>query len=95
MRNQINDIKNLAYMQWNCKNHIVFAPRYRRNVFYESRRLEIGQILRQSLEWKELAIIEAEVCQGHIHMLLEIPPKYSVSNVIGFLKAKDVRNGLF
>ena len=86
---QINDIKSLAHTQWNCKYHIVFAPKYRRKVFYEGKRLEIGQILRQLCEWKGITIIEAEVCPDHIHMLVEIPPKYSVSSVMGFLKGKS------
>ena len=85
----INDIKSLAHTQWNCKYHIVFAPKYRRKVFYESKRLEIGAIIRQLCEWKGITIIEAEVCPDHIHMLIEIPPKYSVSSVMGFLKGKS------
>ena len=86
---KINDIKSLAHTQWNCKYHIVFAPKYRRKVFYDSKRLEIGKILRQLCEWKGITIIEAEVCHDHIHMLVEIPPKYSVSSVMGFLKGKS------
>ena len=86
---KINDIQSLAHTTWNCKYHIVFAPKYRRKVFYESKRLEIGTILRQLCEWKGITIIEAEVCPDHIHMLVEIPPKYSVSSVMGFLKGKS------
>ena len=86
---KINDIQSLAHTTWNCKYHIVFAPKYRRKVFYNEKRLEIGQILRQLCEWKGLTIIEAEVCPDHIHMLIEIPPKYSVSSVMGFLKGKS------
>ena len=86
---KINDIQSLAHTTWNCKYHIVFAPKYRRKVFYESKRLEIGAILRQLCEWKGITIIEAEVCPDHIHMLVEIPPKYSVSSVMGFLKGKS------
>ena len=86
---KINDIKSLAHTQWNCKYHVVFAPKYRRIVFYASKRLEIGQILRQLCEWKGITIIEAEVCSDHIHMLIEIPPKYSVSSVMGFIKGKS------
>ena len=67
---KISDIKSLAHTTWNCKYHIVFAPKYRRKVFYASKRLEIGQILRQLCEWKGVTIIEAEVCPDHIHMLL-------------------------
>ena len=86
---KINDIKSLAHTQWNCKYHVVFAPKYRRKVFYASKRLEIGQILRKLCEWKGITIIEAEVCPDHIHMLIEIPPKYSVSSVMRFLKGKS------
>ena len=59
---KLNDIKSLAHTQWNCKYHIVFVPKYRRKVFYASKKLEIGQILRQLCEWKGITIIEAEVC---------------------------------
>ena len=86
---KINDVQSLSHTTWNCKYHIVFAPKYRRKVFYESKRLEIGQILRRLCEWKGIGIIEAEVCPDHIHMLLSIPPKYSVSSVMGFLKGKS------
>ena len=86
---KINDIKSLAHTQWNCKYHVVFAPKYRRKVFYASKRLEIGQILRQLCEWKGITIIEAEVCPDHIHMLIEIPLKYSVSSVMVFLKGRS------
>ena len=85
----MNDIKSLSHTSWNCKYHIVFAPKYRRKVFYEEKRLEIGKILRELCEWKGITIIEAEVCPDHIHMLIEIPPKYSVSSVMGFLKGKS------
>lgn len=68
---------------------MVFAPKYRRKAFYDSRRLEIGAILRQLCEWKGVNIIEAEVCVDHIHMLVEIPPKMSVSGFMGFLKGKS------
>ena len=85
---KVNDIQSLSHTTWNCKYHIVFAPKYRRKVFYEEKRLEIGQILRQLCEWKGIEIIEAEVCPDHIHMLITIPPKYSESSVMGFLKGK-------
>lgn len=79
----------LAHTTWNCKYHIVFAPKYRRKAFYGSRRLEIGAILRQLCAWQGITIIEAEVCSDHVHMLIEIPPKRSVSSVMGFLKGKS------
>ena len=71
----MNDINSLAHTKWNCKYHIVFAPKYRRKVFFGEKRREIGKILRQLCEWKKVTIVEAEVCPDHIHMLLEIPPK--------------------
>ena len=86
---KVNDIQSLSHTTWNCKYHIVFAPKYRRKVFYEEKRLEIGQILRQLCEWKGIEIIEAEVCPDHIHMLISIPPKYSVSQIMGYLKGKS------
>ena len=85
----MNDNKSLAHTKWNCKYHIVFAPKYRRKVFYKERREEIGKILRELCGWKGVTIIEAEVCPDHIHMLVEIPPKLSVSNFMGFLKGKS------
>ena len=67
----------------------MFAPKYRRKVFYGEKRIAIGKILRQLCEWKGINIIEAEMCVDHVHMLLEIPPKYSVSTVMGYLKGKS------
>ena len=84
-----NDIHSLSHTKWNCKYHIVFAPKYRRKVFYGDKRLEIGAILRELCSWKGVNIIEAEVCPDHVHMLLEIPPKMSVSSFMGFLKGKS------
>jgi len=84
-----NDIKSLSHTTWNCKYHIVFAPKYRRKEFYEVRREEVGRIFRQLCEWKGIKLLEGEVCREHVHMLLEIPPKYSVSSVLGYLKGKS------
>ena len=84
-----NDVHSLSHTKWNCKYHIVFAPKYRRKVFYGEKRREIGAILRKLCEWKGINIIEAEVCPDHIHMLVEIPPKYSVSSFMGYLKGKS------
>jgi len=85
----INDINSLSHTKWNCKYHIVFAPKYRRKIFYGEKKVEIGKILRQLCEWKGVRIIEAEVCPDHIHMLVEIPPKISVSSFRGYLKGKS------
>lgn len=71
----LDDAHSLSHTKWNCKYHVVFAPKYRRKAFYGERRLDIGAILRKLCEWKGVAIIEAEVCVDHVHMLLEIPPK--------------------
>ena len=85
----MDDVRSLAHTKWNCKYHVVFAPKYRRKVFYEEKRLEIGAILRELCRWKGVGIIEAEVCPDHIHMLLAIPPKMSVSGFMGFLRGKS------
>ena len=78
--NKTSDNNSLAHTKWNCKYHIVFAPKYRRQVFYGEHKAEIGKILRELCDWKGIHIIEAEVCPDHIHMLVEIPPKN-----VGFL----------
>ena len=83
------DELSLAHTVWNCKYHIVFAPKYRRKVFFNEKRIEIGKILRKLCEFKQVAIVEAEVCPDHIHMLVEIPPKMSVSGFVGYLKGKS------
>ena len=89
------DVKqSLAHTTWNCKYHIVFAPKYRRKVFYKEKRREVGKILRTLCEWKKVKILEAEVCPDHVHMLLEIPPKVSVSSFMGYLKGKSKSNDL-
>ena len=85
----MNDTNSLSHTTWNCKYHIVFAPKYRRKVFYGERRKEIGAILRQLCEWKGVEIHEAEVCPDHVHMLVSIPPKLSVASFMGFLKGKS------
>ena len=83
------DTNSLAHTKWNCKYHIVFAPKYRRQVFYEEKRLEIREILRKLCQWKGVEIIEGEVCPDHIHMLVSIPPKASISSFMGYLKGKS------
>lgn len=89
MKNSNKDVHSLSHTKWNCKYHVVFAPKYRRKVFYNEKKLEIGKILRELCNWKGVNIIEAEVCPDHIHMLIEIPPKMSVSWFMGFLKGKS------
>ena len=87
-RVNINDTDSLAHTKWNCKYHIVFAPKYRRQVIYGKIKHDIGQMLRKLCAYKEVEIIEAEACPDHIHMLVSIPPKYSVAQIMGYLKGK-------
>ena len=83
------DINSLAHTTWECKYHIVFAPKYRRQAIYGKIRVDIGKILRKLCERKGIEIIEAELCRDHVHMLIRIPPKYSVSYVVGYHKGKS------
>ncbi|AJQ29361.1 IS200/IS605 family transposase [Pelosinus fermentans] len=83
------DNNSLAHTKWNCKYHVVFSPKYRRREIYGNLKVEIGKILRELCKWKGVEIIEANACIDHIHMLLSIPPKISVSSFIGFLKGKS------
>ena len=83
------DKNSLSHTSWNCKYHIVFAPKYRRKAIYGKIRVDIGKILRLLCERKGIHTIEAECCPDHIHMLVEIPPKYSVSQIVGYLKGKS------
>jgi putative transposase len=84
-----SDVNSLAHTKWNCKYHIVFAPKNRRQVIYGKLKKDIGTILRQLCERKGVEIIEAEACKDHIHMLVSIPPKISVSSFVGYLKGKS------
>ena len=83
------DTKSLAHTKYNCKYHIVFAPKYRRHIIYGKIKADIGIMLRKLCSYKEVEIIEAEACSEHIHMLVMIPPKYSVSSIVGYLKGKS------
>ena len=83
------DTNSLAHTTWNCKYHIVFAPKYRRQVIYGKIKVDIGNMLRKLCEYKGVEIIEAELCPDHIHMLVSIPPKYSVAQIVGYLKGKS------
>ena len=83
------DKNTLAHTKWNCKYHIVFAPKYRRKVIYGKIKVDIGKILRKLCEQKGVEIIEANLCPDHIHILVSIPPKMSVSSFVGYLKGKS------
>jgi putative transposase len=83
------DVNSLAHTKWECKYHIVFAPKYRRQIIYKQLKVDIGKILRELCERKRVEIIAAKCCSGHIHMLVRIPPKESVSDIVGYLKGKS------
>ena len=89
MKKEAIDNNILAHTKWNCKYHIVFAPKYRRKVFFEEKRLEIREILRKLCQWKGVEIVEGEVCPDHIHMLVSIPPHISIAQFMGYLKGKS------
>ena len=89
MSEQNTDARSLAHTKWNCKYHVVFAPKYRRKVFFQEKRADIRDILRTLCEWKGVTIIEGEICPDHVHLLLSIPPKMSVSSFMGYLKGKS------
>ena len=83
------DNSSLAHSKWNCKYHIVFAPKYRRKVIYGELKADIGKILRKLCNEKKVEIIEAEACPDHIHMLVSIPPYLSISQFMGYIKSKS------
>ena len=83
------DKKSLAHTRWECKYHIVFAPKYRRQIIYGQIKLDVGKILRDLCDRKGVELLEGECCPDHVHILLRIPPKYSVSEIMGYLKGKS------
>ena len=83
------DNNSLAHTKWECKYHIVFAPKYRRQVIYKDIKADVGQILGTLCRRKGIEIMEAQYMPDHIHMLVSIPPKYAVSEVVGYLKGKS------
>ena len=84
-----DDTLSLSHTRWNCKYHIVFAPKFRRQAIYGKLKIDIGRILRILSERKRVIIEEAELCPDHIHMLVSIPPNLSVSQFVGYLKGKS------
>ena len=83
------DINSLEHTRWRCQYHIVFSPKFRRMAIYKEIKVDIGRILRQLCQQKGIEIIEAELCPDHIHMLISVPPKYSISSIMGYLKGKS------
>ena len=84
-----DETNTLAHTKWNCKYHVVFAPKYRRKVFFNEKRADMREIIKTLCDWKGVEIIEGEICVDHVHLLLAIPPKISVSSFIGYLKGKN------
>ena len=82
------DVNSLSHTKWNCKYHIVFAPKYRRKIAYGKLKKDIANILSTLCKRKGVKIIEAEICPDHVHMLVELPPNISVSSFVGYLKYK-------
>ena len=82
------DISILAHTKYNCKYHIVFAPKYSRQIIYGKIKKDIGVMIRKLCQYKGVEIIEAEACPDYIHMLLSIPPKFSVAQIIGYIKGE-------
>ena len=80
---------SLAHTKWVCKYHIVFTPKYRRKIIYKELRKDIQQIIKDLCKWKGVEIIEGHMMPDHIHILVSIPPKYSVSQFMGYLKGKS------
>lgn len=85
----MTDKNSLSHTSWNCKYHIVFAPKYRRQEIYSKIKADIGKIIRKLCEMKSVEIIEANACPDHIHMLVKIPPNLSVAQFMGYLKGKS------
>ena len=84
------DNNSLSHTTWNCKYHIVFAPKYRRKIIYGELKQDIANILSMLCKRKEVHIVEAEICPDHVHMLVEISPKMSVSDFVGYLKDMQI-----
>ena len=84
-----NKSDSLAHTKWMCKYHIVFTPKYRRKIIYNQIRKDVGEILRTLCQYKGVEIHEGHLMPDHVHLLVSIPPKHSVSSVMGYLKGKS------
>ena len=85
----MKDWRSMAHVTWDCKYHVVIVPKYRKKVFYGKLRKRIGQILRELCRQKDVELIEGNAASDHIHMVLSVPPKYSIAMTIGYLKGKS------
>ncbi len=85
----MKDYKSLSHTRWDCKYHIVFIPKKRKKVIYGSLRKHLGEILNELAKQKGIEILEGHLMKDHVHMCLSVPPKFAVSNVVGYLKGKS------
>ena len=85
----MDEFESLSHSKWECKYHVVFIPKCRRRTLYEELRRHLGEVLRKLAEHKESRILEGHLMPDHVHMLISIPPKYSVSSVVGYIKGKS------
>ncbi len=85
----MHDWKRLSHVKWECKYHVVFVPKYRKKKLYGKLRSRMGDMLRELCRQREVELLEGHLMPDHVHMCLSIPPKFSVSSVIGFVKGKS------
>jgi REP-associated tyrosine transposase len=85
----MNDYQSLSHTKWECKYHVVFLPKYRRKVLYGQLRIHLGEVFRELARQKESAIEEGHLQPDHVPMLLSVPPKYALAQVVGYLKGKS------
>ena len=85
----MDDFESLSHAKWECKYHVVFIPKCRRKVLYGKIRKDLGEVFRRLAEQKECRVEEGHLCLDHVHMMISIPPKYSVAQVIGYMKGKS------
>jgi putative transposase len=88
-RSQVVSEENLSHTRWECKYHVVFIPKHRRKVLFQELRKNLGPVFRSLAEQKESRVVEGTICADHVHMLISIPPKYAVCQVVGFIKGKS------
>ena len=85
----MDESKSLNHTRWGCKYHVVFIPKYRRKALYKELRRHLGEVFRQLAKQKESQIEEGHLLSDHVHMMIAIPPKYAVAQVIGYIKGKS------
>jgi len=85
----MDEFESLSHTKWECKYHVVFIPKYRRKALYGELKKYLGPVVRQLAEQRESRIEEGHLMPDHVHMLLSVPPKYAVSQVIGYIKGKS------